>query len=123
MMQMSKQVNQLVQKVDLMESKIMEEIQGLKRESQSPQQTIKEIVNPDEPPAPKRHKPMERFVTPIIALPNFPIHTLEAIDDAIVNMADPDYKSTLVSTRGWIFVFHHIKRKVGFLIRVLKLVK
>lgn len=100
MMQMSKQVNQLVQRVESMESKIMGEIHGLKRECQPTQQKVEEDVQPDEPPPPKKHMPMKRFVTPIIALPNFPIKTLEEIDEAIVNMADPDYKSTLVRTKG-----------------------
>lgn len=39
----------------------------------------------------------ERSLTPIIMLPDFPIQTLEEMDETIENMADPEYKSALVS--------------------------
>lgn len=42
----------------------------------------------------------ERSLTPIIMLPDFPIQTLEEMDETIENMADPEYKSALVSNKN-----------------------
>lgn len=48
----------------------------------------------------------ERSLTPIIMLPAFPMQTLEEMDETIENMADPEYKTALVSNNYGTGLYH-----------------